>query len=678
MILVESALLNERLIEDMQTAASSQGRMPPGGQWSGPYYGPEPAPETRRSFNEYVRLRWPIHVFALDPVVQEQNVEEMYSQQRELQIALAVAASGGRSGAQAAMRYARRLETDMATIALNKTAVAFSHGSDTFGWRFYPRFQSPPTRNNLVAFADTLVGSNSQKREFADRRLEPGIRECTAIIVMPSFIPYVTFDVRTNWFSLNHPKHSDLTMRQTLELSRTIKAMQNSAAQCSQRAGLYRDGEVARLMRRVEQLDRRLPLQSMLTQIPYENTCGGFELFNTGITDLAPELIGWYGADGIDPSQPTTLYIIGKGFSVHDTSIVAGGQDVPIELISRQVLKATFPKGLKAAPRPEAAKVECQPAPEAMSRRSPGRIGAVPARAVAAGRPSHGVRLASDSELLPEPNPLRTGDSQVVIATPGSASADPSSKGERSRNDKEEATERTYSVYKAQTKDATINPLSPLAIAADPAVNAADCNQRPVITVHLATPYGVSNQLLIPLVPEPKGPAPTLDAAASGLVIDPPVSVALTATKTKAGTWRVNEYFDAMPDAITIHAPKWFTPPENAEIRWTVRDGAQGSVIANFTLPAPHFEAAARAYVLDGGELRNFIGDTSRPATDKTLRGAIKPYLDFVGQTIKDQPDKIDRNLVATAELVTGQQTIPIDGTITILVQNRDLPIEDP
>jgi len=100
-------------------------------------------------------------------------------------------------------------------------------------------------------------------------------------------------------------------------------------------------------------------------------------------------------------------------------------------------------------------------------------------------------------------------------------------------------------------------------------------------------------------------------------------------------------------------------------------------VIANFALPAPHFEAAARAYVFDGGELRNFIGDTSRPATDKTLRGAIKPYLDFIGQTFKADPNKINRDLVATAELVTGQQTIPIGGTITITVQNRDLPIEE-
>ena len=122
------------------------------------------------------------------------------------------------------------------------------------------------------------------------------MRECTAIVIMPSFVPYVTFDTRSEFFHLTNPKRTDASMRQTLELSRSIKAMQTSAAQCTQCANLYRDGEVGRLLKRVDQLDRALPLQTMQVQVPYENTSGGFELFNRGITDLAPELVGWYGA----------------------------------------------------------------------------------------------------------------------------------------------------------------------------------------------------------------------------------------------------------------------------------------------------------------------------------------------------------------------------------------------
>jgi hypothetical protein len=117
---------------------------------------------------------------------------------------------------QAMQRYTRRLELDMASVALNKTAVGFSHGSDTFGWRFYPRVQSPPTRGTLATLGETVRGGPTTDGDLMQRQLEPGQRECTAIIVMPSFVPWVTLDVRTNWFSLAHPKATDPGMQQTL------------------------------------------------------------------------------------------------------------------------------------------------------------------------------------------------------------------------------------------------------------------------------------------------------------------------------------------------------------------------------------------------------------------------------------------------------------------------------
>jgi hypothetical protein len=650
-ILVESALLGERLVEDMREAASAQGRLsPPGGSWAGPFYGPDPSPAARAAFADYVRLRWPIRIFSLDPVVQEQNIEDLYSKQRELQITMALATAGGRLNSQAASRYARRLQTDMATIALNKTAVAFSHGSDTFGWRFYPRFQSPPTRNNIAAFADTLVGSNSQKRDLADRRLEPGMRECTAIVVMPSFVPYVNFDVRTNWFSLTKPKDTEQSMRQTLQLSRSIKAMQSSAARCAECAGAYRDGEVARLMRRVEQLDRELPLQSMLTQIPYENTSGGFELFTTGITDLAPELVGWYGAPGVSATAPTTLFLVGKGFSVLDTQVIAGGQAAGVELISRQVMRVTIPAGALPIRRPSAGDCACPPPPPPPCPPTPATARALRPRATGQ------VARTAAIEPLPTPasNPLRTRslpDSVLVEPCP------PATLG--------------FGGLPA--------PEAPLAcpdVYADELASncGRDCIDGQFVDIHLATPYGVSGHLLIPYLPPPAAPAPppvtAPPPASCPLAIDPPAEIALTASRTGAGTWRVNEYFDATPDAIRIHAPAGFAAPSLAEIRSTVRDKESGAVVGSFTTPAPHFDVAEGAYVLAGGELRNFIGDTSRPATDKTLRGAIKPYLDSVGAAVPaDDPDRIACDLVLTMELVSGQQVIPIDGAIDVSVR---------
>jgi len=658
-ILVQSALLGERLVEDMREAASAQGRVTAaGGAWAGPFYGPDPGPSARSAFNDYVRLRWPIRIFALDPVVQEQNIEDLYSKQRELQITMALATAGGRLNSQAASRYARRLQTDMATIALNKTAVAFSHGSDTFGWRFYPRFQSPPTRNNIAAFADTLVGSNSEKRDLAERRLEPGIRECTAIVVMPSFVPYVTFDVRTNWFSLTKPKDTEQSMRQTLQLSRSIKAMQSSAARCAECAGAYRDGEVARLMRRVEQLDRELPLQSMLTQIPYENTSGGFELLTTGITDLAPELVGWYGAPGISATGETTLFLVGKGFSVLDTQVIAGGQLAGVELISRQVMRVTIPAGVAPIRRPSADDCACPPPPPApcppppTASRSPRHVatGAGPL-----------VRVAA-IESLPAPagNPLRAGAAGDSILVPACPPA-------------------VLGFDALPPADAAFACPDVYADELDPGCG-RDCVDGQFVDVHLATPYGVSGHLLIPYLPPPAAPPPVTapPPGPCALSIDPPAAIALTASRTGSGTWRVNEYFDATPDAIRIHAPAGFAAPSLAEIRSTVRDKESGAVVASFSTPAPHFNAGAGAYVLTGGELRNFVGDTSRPATDKTLRGAIKPYLDATGAKVPaTEPGQIDRDLILTAELVSGQQVIPIAGAISVSVRYAAQPGED-
>ena len=62
-------------------------------------------------------------------------------------------------------------------------------------------------------------------------------------------------------------------------------------------ADCYRGGDLALLMRKAEQLSQRLPFQMQTVQVPYENTLGGFAMFANGVTDLAPQLNGWYGAE---------------------------------------------------------------------------------------------------------------------------------------------------------------------------------------------------------------------------------------------------------------------------------------------------------------------------------------------------------------------------------------------
>jgi hypothetical protein len=629
-ILVESALLDERLATDMRESGVAGHASHTLGACAGPFYGPHPSPEARAAFNDYVRRRWPIRVFALDPVSQEQNVEEQYAQRREMQMAMAMAFASGRANGQALARYARRLETDLATISLNKTAVGFTHGTDTFGWRFYPRIQPPPTRGNLATLTDTLCGTSSTTRDLASRRLEPGMRECTAIIVMPSFVPFVTFDVRTNWFSLTHPKVTDQSMRQAMLLSRSVKSMQQTAARCSQSADACGSRDLGLLLRSIDQFDRMLPLQTMLAQIPAENTAGGFELFNTGITDLAPELIGWYGTQGVDPAGTTVVFLVGKGFSVHDTNVIAGGRPVKTTLLSRQLLQAEIPPGVQTI----------TPAPQC---RSVGGCGTAAIRR----RPT-GIRLASNAEPLPAP--------AAAAGAAGAAESQPS----------------------VQPRPSLRLSLPPLDAGADAVVGlpadacgcTPDCHAREVVDVHLATPYGVSGRLLIPVTGTDREFTATdrcTLAFASGNV------VRLTATKTKAGTWRVNEFFESSPDTIRIAVPSVFAAPAKAALTFTLRDTATGTTAGTFSIPAPPFDARAQEYVLAGADLRNFIGDTSRPATDKTLRGAIKPYLDSLGTgTTADGTPVVNRDLALTAVLVTDQKTIPIEGAITVSVRENN------
>jgi hypothetical protein len=585
-ILVESALLDAQLTDDMH-------RTDCGGMLAaeaGPFYGPFPSPMARMAFNRYVQARWPMHVFALDPVVQEQNIEDSYARRREVQIAMAMAFASGRMSAAALSRYTRRMETDMATLALNRTTVGFSHGSDTFGWRFYPRVQSPPTRGALATFTETLCGPSADA-DLASRQLEPGMRECTAILVMPSFVSAVTFDVRTNWFKLAHPRCTEPSLEDAVSCSQMIASLRTTSATSLGHACSLPTTALRPLLRRIEQLDRELPLQSLTAQLPYENTAGGFELFSAGTTALAPELLGWYGSPGIDPDRTTSLYLIGRGFSVHDTSLIAGGRPVPITLISREVLRADIPAGvatLPAMPRPDSGMPEEVPPP--------------------AGTP----------ETLPSPTP-----------SPTSLAG------------------------------------SPHGICSD---GLAMCNSREMVDLHLATPYGVTAHMLVPVLRQSRGTGGL--AFADSYEID----LAYTTGKSAAANAevaRVDEFYGAAFDTLAIAVPNDFLPPAKGQLTFTLTDPVGSQPVAVFSALLPPFDSKRQAFVLTGADLRNFVGDTSRPATDKTLRGAIKPYLDalLAAGTAPGVGESLTLQL--TASLAAENRDLPIGGAIRVQAQRR-------
>lgn len=378
-IVVEAALLNQRLIEDMRRVSIEKGcaclALDPENAWP-PFYLPwphrpeqGPPSEVQRQaaalFNEYVRCRWPVIVFALDPATDDQNIADMYSARREMKIAIAAAVSTGKVSPAAALNFVRRLEVDIETIAVNRTGVGFVHGNDTFGWRFFPRLQTPPNKGNLHAFWQTWMGGPTSNQMLRERQLEPGIRECVAIVVMPSFVPQLIVETRANWFALTNPSHKEMALHDSMKISREFQSVRCTTTQICQSCA-YRPGDVERMIRAVDQIEKRLPLQTMRISVPYENTLGGFGLFSSGITDLGPELRGWYGEPGIrvaayqgaptpgeyaayssldikNGSPGTTLFLVGRHFSVHDTQVVVGGRLVPCDLLSREVARVVVP-----------------------------------------------------------------------------------------------------------------------------------------------------------------------------------------------------------------------------------------------------------------------------------------------------------------------------------------------
>ncbi|GAB5406852.1 MAG: hypothetical protein Aurels2KO_50830 [Aureliella sp.] len=345
-ILVESVLLNQRLNSDIrETLGTRPGYVCPAEGLV--FFGPAPHDDARQLFAEYAKIRWPIHIFTVDPANSEQNIVDISSVYRQMQLAVALNFASGQTGVGAALQAMRQLQRDRATVDINRTVVGFSHGPDTFGWRFYPRFQTPPVQGNFRAFVrDMVVGGPTDRQLERAEEIEPGIRECMAIVVMPSFIPHVTFQTHSNWFGLANPQRSGAGMAETVHFSRVIQHSKKLAQQCVCLPDAYRNGEIDRLLAKVQQLDRELPSQTLQSQIPIENHLGGFELFSTGTRELAPELLGWYGAPGYDTQQGCTLFLSGDNFSVHQTRLIAGNRPIDFRMLSKQIIEVNLPPGL--------------------------------------------------------------------------------------------------------------------------------------------------------------------------------------------------------------------------------------------------------------------------------------------------------------------------------------------
>ncbi len=349
-IAVESGILNDQLRVDMrrvlanadaigaeaglldrQFRADMRRNLGPGGDCCNVeamrFYAPRPDPAAQACFERYVALRWRIITFALDPAVDQQNIADASSTTRDLQLALAFAFSTGQINFNQLTQFQRRLEVDAETIALNRTVTASAHGNDTFGFRFTPRYQNPPLeKNNLQVITNQLYrGGTGRNYQMNNSKLEAGQRELTAVVIMPSFLHAVNMDVTANWFPLHDPDQMKIPTRRMIEQGRQVVAL-DEALDTIHDHGPYRPGDVQRLKTRVHQLEKMLPMQTYTVNVPYENTIGGFQLFQEGVSSLVPSLDGFQGTDAISTkSQGTDLFLFGKHFSIQETNVVIGG-----------------------------------------------------------------------------------------------------------------------------------------------------------------------------------------------------------------------------------------------------------------------------------------------------------------------------------------------------------------
>ncbi len=121
---VQSVVVDRQLKFDMQVICQRKG-CEIGDPYQYCFFNLLPDDAAKHAFNKYVECKWPIHVFSLDPVIEQQNQLDLFSQRTELQLALATAVASGQVSFQNATSYARRIERDLAAINLNRTAIGF-------------------------------------------------------------------------------------------------------------------------------------------------------------------------------------------------------------------------------------------------------------------------------------------------------------------------------------------------------------------------------------------------------------------------------------------------------------------------------------------------------------------------------------------------------------------------
>jgi hypothetical protein len=342
---IQAAAVNRRLKQDMvdQDPGLKQQNLK-----NTSFFDPDAPEEVIHLLEKYVNAKWPLRVYAIEPVIAQQNVADAFG--RRTQSGLEVAASVPigplkvLSGlASAGLAAERRAAEDETAIRLNPTMVGFGAGESTFGWVFYPRIQTHAGGRRLLTDVALLLNGRLPDPSGKEQSIEPGQRECTALIVMPNFVPKIEFITVANWFRTSEAgdgQKSDLEKSSTL--ARKLVAAEN-ALNRAKIEGQYRPEEYQIALERLDQLKSMMPTQRLLVSVPYTADNNDSRIFCSQGGQLRPSLLAWHGRPP-EEGRESTILIEGKNFSVHDTHVIAGGKQAKAVLVSRNVMEVTISK----------------------------------------------------------------------------------------------------------------------------------------------------------------------------------------------------------------------------------------------------------------------------------------------------------------------------------------------
>jgi len=342
---VQAAALNARLKQDItdQLPNLSQDEL-----HRVNFFHPNASEESFRLFERYVQAKWPLRVYAIEPVIAQQNIADSVGRRSVSALNLMAGGPIGPLLGAGNLSTDRRVIEDEAAIRLNPTMVGFGAGENTFGWVFYPRLQTSrePYRNFAAAALQLLRGSLPGGK---DQSIEPGQRECTALIVMPNFVPQMEFVTVANWFRTGDAKEargSNIEMASDLA-GRLIEA--EEAVNRVRSAGRYRPEELQIAIERLNQLKSLMPTQRLVVRVPFASDHNDARIFCSRGGHLRPSLLAWHGKPP-EPGEESTIFVEGNNFSVHDTHVIAGGKPAKSVLISRNLMQVTIAKDAQPTP----------------------------------------------------------------------------------------------------------------------------------------------------------------------------------------------------------------------------------------------------------------------------------------------------------------------------------------